>query len=90
MRLDVDPAAVVGVADAAREAAERARAIRLPRAPACEDVAASDAIGALLAVSGVQLHSCVAALRLVAALVETAAVDYARTEARATAAPVRP
>ena len=90
MRLDVDPAAVVSVADAAREAAERARVVRLPRAPACEDVSASDAIGALLAVSGEQLNSCVAALRLVAALVEAAAVDYARTEARVTATPVRP
>lgn len=83
MQMDVDTAAVAGVADAVRRAAVRVGSVDLPRAPACEDVAASDAIGALLAVSGELIESCGQTLASSAMLVETAAVDYARTEARA-------
>jgi hypothetical protein len=49
----------------------------------CEDVAAADAIGALLAVTGELLASCAQALESVADLVDTAAFDYARVEAHA-------
>lgn len=86
MHLDVDTTAVTGVGSALRAAAAQTAAVRLPRAPACEDVSAADAIGALLAVSGEQLEGCGSVLRLAAALVETAAADYARAETRAAAA----
>jgi hypothetical protein len=83
MQLDVDTAAVAGVADAVRRAAVRVDTVDLPPAPGCEDVTASDAVAALLAVSGELLGSCRRELESVATLVDTAAVDYARTEARA-------
>lgn len=83
MQLDVDTAAVEGVADAVHRAAAQLGALSLPAAPACEDVAAADAVAALLAVSGELLRSCRQELASVAVLVDTAAQDYARAEARA-------
>jgi hypothetical protein len=80
MQLDVDTAAVEGVADAVRRAAAGLGAVDLPPPPPCEDVAAADAIGALLAVSGEVLESCRRALDSAALLVDAAAVDYARAE----------
>jgi hypothetical protein len=87
MQLDVDTAAVEGVADAVRRTALGLGAVDLPRPPPCEDVGASDAIGALLAVSGEVLDSCRGALDSAAQLVDTAAVDYARGETRAVPLP---
>jgi hypothetical protein len=87
MQLDVDTAAVEGVADAVRRTALGLGAVDLPRPPACEDVGARDAIGALLAVSGELLDSCRRALDSAAQLVDTAAVDYARAETRAVPLP---
>jgi hypothetical protein len=83
MQLEVDTGEVTGVADAVRRAGQRIATLELPRAPVCEDVAAADAIGALLAVTGELLASCTQALESVADLVDTAAFDYARVEAHA-------
>ena len=83
MHMEVDTGEVAGVADAVRRAGQRLAAVDLPRAPACEDVAAADAIEALLAVTGESLVSCTRALESVADLVDTAAFDYARVEAHA-------
>ena len=87
MHLDVDTEAVLGVADALRDAARGASAVALPAPPPCEDLRAADAIGALLDVCAEQLDALAAALRSGAVLLETARQDYARAEARA--APAR-
>ena len=52
------------------------------RAPDCGDLAAEDAVRALLDVSAESLAGLARELRSVAVLVDVAAVDYARTEAR--------
>jgi hypothetical protein len=87
MQLDVDTAAVEGVADAVRRAAGRLRAVDLPPAPPCEDVAAGDAIGALLSVCTEQLGALSATLSSVAVLVDAARFDYTRAETRAVPLP---
>jgi hypothetical protein len=83
MRIDVDTESLGGLTTGLRDAAGATRAVALPSAPRCEDVGASDAIGALLAVCGEQLHAWAAALSTVALLVDTAQVDYAHAENRA-------
>jgi hypothetical protein len=83
MHLEVTSHALVGTGDAVRRAAGRLDALGLPaRAPDCGDVAAEDAVRALLAVSAESLTELSRELRSVAVLVDVAAVDYARTEAR--------
>jgi hypothetical protein len=86
MHLEVDTEAVRGLADAVRDAATAVTAVTMPRPPVVEDVAAADAIGALLDVCAERIDACAAALRSGAVLLETARQDYARTEARASAA----
>jgi hypothetical protein len=83
MHLEVTSQALVGTGDAVRRAAARLGALALPtRAPDCGDLAAEDAVRALLAVSTESLAGLGRELRSVALLVDVAAVDYARTEAR--------
>lgn len=83
MHLEVTSQALVGTGDAVRRAAGRLDALGLPaRAPDCDDLAAEDAVRALLAVSAESLEDLARELRAVAVLVDVAAVDYARTEAR--------
>ena len=89
MRLDIDTHTIAGVSDAVRRAAVQLRAVDLPRPPPCEDVGASDAIAALLAVSGESLAVLSHAIDTVGVLVETARADYARAEASAAAAVAR-
>ena len=89
MQMDVDTYPIAGVSDAVRRAAVQLRAVDLPQPPPCEDVGASDAIGALLAVSGESLAALSHALDTVGLLVETARADYSRAEASATAAVAR-
>ena len=86
MHLEVDTDAVRGLADAVREAATAVAAVTIPPPPQVEDLAATDAIGALLDVCAERIDACAAALRSGAVLLETARQDYARTEARASAA----
>ena len=83
MHLEVTSPALVGTADAVRRAAGRLDALALPtRAPDCGDLAAEDAVRALIAVSAESLADLGRELRSVTVLVDVAAVDYARTEAR--------
>jgi hypothetical protein len=83
MHLEVSSHALVGTGDAVRRAAGRLDALALPaHAPDCGDLAAEDAVGALLAVSSESLAVLAHELRCVAVLVDVAAVDYSRTEAR--------
>ena len=83
MHLEVTSHALVGTADAVRRATGRLDALALPtRAPDCGDLAAEDAVRALLAVSAESLAHLGRELRSVTVLVDVAAVDYARTEAR--------
>jgi hypothetical protein len=83
MHLEVTSHALVGTGDAVRRAAGRLDALALPaRAPDCGDLAAEDAVRALLAVSAESLTELSGELTAVAVLVDVAAVDYARTEAR--------
>ncbi len=83
MHLRVDPVALHGLADGVRRAAAATEGLALPGVPPCEDVAASDAVAALLAVCGEQRDALAAALRDAAVLVETARHDYARVETAA-------
>ena len=86
MHLEVTSHALVGTGDALRRAAGRLDALGLPvRAPDCGDPAGEDAVRALLAVSAESLAGLARELRSVAMLVDVAAVDYARTEARLSA-----
>jgi hypothetical protein len=83
MHLEVASQALAGTGDAVRRAAGRLDTLGLPaRAPDCGDLAAEDAVRALLAVSTESLARMADELRSVAVLVDVAAVDYARTEAR--------
>lgn len=82
MRLEVSTESVAGVADAVRRAAAALAAVSLPESPPVADLAAGDAIAALLSVAGESLAACSADLRSVAVLVEVAAQDYRRVEAR--------
>ena len=83
MHVEMTSHALVGTGDAVRRAAGHLAALGLPtRAPDCGDLAAEDAVRALLAVSDVSVAELVRELRTVAELVEVAAADYARTEAR--------
>ena len=52
MRLDVSTQSVAGIADDLRRAAAALAAVPLPGSPPVDDLAARDAIGALLAVAG--------------------------------------
>ena len=83
MHLSVDTGALGGLSTGVRDAAGATRAVELPAPPPCEDVGAADAVGALLAVCGEQLHAVAASLSTTAVLVDTARVDYARAENRA-------
>jgi len=83
MHLEVTSHALVGTGDAVRRAAGRLDALGLPAwAPDCGDLAAEDAVRALLAVSAESLADLARELRSVAVLVDVAAVDFARAEAR--------
>ena len=83
MHLEVTSPALVGTGDAVRRAAGRLDALGLPdRAPDCGDLTAEDAVRALLAVSAESLAGLARELGSVAVLIDVAAVDYARTEAR--------
>ena len=83
MQLEVTSRALVGTGDAVRRAAGHLDALGLPaRAPDCGDLAAEDAVRTLLVVSTEALADLARELRSVAVLVDVAAVDYARTEAR--------
>lgn len=85
--MTVDTEALRGLTTAARDAAGAIGAVGLPAPPPCEDVGASDAVGALLAVCKEQLRAVAEVLSTAAVLVDTARVDYAHTESRAV--PVR-
>ena len=86
MHLEVTSHALVGTGDAVRRAAGHLDALVLPtRAPDCGDLAAEDAVRALLGVSTESLSGLAGELRSVAVLVDVAAVDYARTESRLSA-----
>ena len=83
MHIEVTSHVLVGTGDAVRRAAGRLDALDLPtRAPDCGDLAAEDAVRALLTVCAESLAELARGLRSVAVLVDVAAVDYARTEAR--------
>jgi hypothetical protein len=82
MHVEMTSQALVGTGDAVRRAADHLAGLRLPaRAPDCGDLAAEDAVRALLAVSNASVTELVGELRRAADLVEVAAADYARTEA---------
>lgn len=82
MQLQVDTESLAGLAEVVRSSAAAVATVALPRPPACADLAAADAIGALLAVSAQQLHLLAGELAQVARLVDTAQRDYALVEAR--------
>jgi hypothetical protein len=83
MHVEVTSDAMVDAGDAVRRAAGRLDALGLPsRGPDCGDLAAEDAVLALLAVADESVVELARELRAVALLVDVAAVDYARTEAR--------
>ncbi len=83
VQIDVDTEELTGVAGAVRQAAAAVGGLVLPRAPDPESVAAGDALRMLLRVVDEQRHDLSAALLGAAVLVEAAAADYARAEARA-------
>ncbi len=87
MRVTVETEALVGLTTGVRGLARAARAIDVPSPPPCEDVAAADAVGALLSVCAEQLGAMSAALSTVAVLVDTARFDYTRAENRAVPLP---
>ena len=83
MHLEVTSRELVGTGDAVGRAAGQLDALGLPvHAPDCGDLAAEDAVRALLDVSAESLAGLARELRSVAEFVDLAAVDYARTEAR--------
>ena len=83
MHVRVDTWALGGLIGGVRDAAGATRDVALPPPPPCEDMAAADAVGALLAVCREQLQALAASLTTTAALVDTAQVDYARAENQA-------
>ena len=83
MQMDVDTQALGGVAAGIRSAAGALAAVDVPAPVDLESVAASDAVRMLLRVVAEQRDGLAHALETAAVLVETAAVDYARTESQA-------
>jgi hypothetical protein len=83
MRVTVETGALVGLSAGVRDAAGATRAVELPAPPPCEDIGASDAVGALLTVCAEQLQALSTTLSSAAVLVDTARVDYVRVETRA-------
>jgi hypothetical protein len=83
VRIDVDTQVLVGLAGAVRQAASAVAGFADPAAPEVSAVGAADAVGMLLRVVRQQRADVAGCLRGVAALVETAAADYARTESQA-------
>jgi hypothetical protein len=83
VQIDVDTHALTGLAGAVRQAASAVGALDDPPAPEVSAVGAADAVWVLLRVVRQQREDVTHCLRGVAALVETAAVDYARTESQA-------
>ncbi len=83
MQLSVDTAVLGGLMGGVRDTAGAIRDVALPAPPPCEDMGAADAVGALLAVCREQLEALAGSLTMMAALVETARVDYARAENQA-------
>jgi hypothetical protein len=84
MRMDVDTRALDGAAAALRTTAADVDTVDPPRAPGLESILVEDAVGALLRVAAEQRERIADTLRAAAVLIETAAADYARAEARAT------
>ena len=83
MQIDVDTHALTGLAGAVRQIACAVDALVEPARPEVTAVGADDAVRVLLRVLREQRADVVDCLRTVAVLVETAAVDYARTESQA-------
>jgi hypothetical protein len=83
VRIDVDTHLLAGLAGAVRAAASAVDGFSEPAAPEVTAVGASDAVRMLLRVVREQRDDVAACLRGTAALVETAAADYARTESQA-------
>jgi hypothetical protein len=83
MQIDVDTRALTGLAGAVRQVACAVDTLVEPRRPAVAAVAADDAVRVLLRVLREQRDDVAHCLRGVAALVETAAADYACTESQA-------
>ncbi len=83
MQIEVDTPSFRGLADVVRRAGAALDGYRQPAAPDLDAVAASDAVRMLLRVVHEQRRDVAVCLRGTAALVETAAADYARTESQA-------
>jgi ABC-type transporter Mla subunit MlaD len=83
VRIDVDTQALAGLAGAVRRAASAVGGFADPVRPEVSAVAAEDAVRMLLRVAREQRDDVAGCLRGVAALVETAAADYARAESQA-------
>lgn len=83
MRIEVDSEVLAGLAGAVRQVAAAVAGYAEPAAPDLTAVAAADAVRMLLRVARRQRDDVATCLRGTAALVATAAADYARTESQA-------
>ena len=82
MRIEVATAAVAGAGDVVRRAADRLAAVEVPRAACtCGDLAADDAVRALVDVVSESMEDLARDLRATAVLLDVAVADYAKLEA---------
>lgn len=87
MRIDVATGAMAGARDGVRSGAARLRRLDVVSVGRCDsgDLAADDAVRALLDVVDDSTEALARALDAVAVVVDVAAADYARAEARLSA-----